>query len=253
MVGRGLSRRVLALTVLGALLATRARTEDSQVEKHRITFRGKPREYFLYVPPGVSADHPAPLLMTLHGSGGKGSTFPEAWKDLADKEGIVVVGPNSIESARWDATEDGPQFLHEVIEEVRSKNPIDGRRMYLFGHSAGAVHGLQMAALESEYFAAAVMSAGAIEPAYFKIFDYADRKIPMGIVIGTRDPLFPLSLVRPVAEALKSRGFPVAVDEIPGHDHNYRKRSQEINDWAWKFMSPVHLDAEPRYRDYVKP
>jgi poly(3-hydroxybutyrate) depolymerase len=249
------SRRRIGILCLfaGALLLGARAARGAEVEKHTITFLGRTREYFLYVPPGISADHPAPLLMTLHGSGGKGSTFPEFWKDLADKEGIVVVGPNAIESARWDSRQDGPQFLHDVVEEVRAKYPIDGRRMYLFGHSAGAVFGLQMAALESEYFAAAVMSAGAIEPAYFKIFDYADRKIPMGIVIGTKDPLFPLSLVRPVAEALKSRGFPVAVNEIPGHDHNYRKRSQEINDWAWKFMSPVHLDQEPRYRDYGKP
>jgi poly(3-hydroxybutyrate) depolymerase len=236
-----------------ALLVAAGSARSAEVEKHAITFHGKPREYFLYVPPGISADHPVPLLVTLHGSGGNGSTFPTVWKDFADKEGIVVVGPNAIESARWDPTEDGPRFMHDVVEEVRAKYPIDGKRIYLFGHSAGAVYGLQLAALESEYFAAAVLSAGAIEPAYFKIFDYADRKIPMGIVIGTKDPLFPLSLVHPVIEALKSRGFPVAVDEIPGHDHNYRKRSAEINDWAWKFMSPVHLDQEPRYRDYEKP
>lgn len=236
-----------------ALLVAAGAVRGADVEKHAITSRGKPREYFLYVPPGISADRPGPLLLTLHGSGGNGSSFPTAWKDVADKEGIIVVGPNAIESARWDPTDDGPRFIHEVVEEVRAKYPIDGKRMYLFGHSAGAVYGLQLAALESEYFAAAVLSAGAIEPAYFKIFDYADRKIPMGIVIGTKDPLFPLSLVHPVIEALKSRGFPVAVDEIPGHDHNYRKRSVEINDWAWKFMSPVHLDQEPRYRDYEKP
>jgi poly(3-hydroxybutyrate) depolymerase len=238
---------------VAAVLAAAGAVRGTEVEKHTITSRGKQREYYLYVPPGISAEHPAPLLVTLHGSGGVGSTFPQAWKDLADKEGIVVAGPNSIESARWDPTEDGPKFVHDVAEEVRAKYPIDGRRIYLFGHSAGAVYGLQLATLESEYFAAAVMSAGAIEPAYYKIFDYADRKIPIGIVIGTKDPLFPLSLVRPVAEALKARGFPVAVDEIAGHDHNYRKRSKEINDWAWKFMSPVHLEAEPRYRDYDKP
>ena len=48
-----------------------------------------------------------------------------------------------------------------------------------------------MACLESEYFAAAVLHAGAIEPAYYSIFDFASRKVPMAIVIGPRDKFFP--------------------------------------------------------------
>src|SRR5262249_46480741 len=91
-----------SLLFVAAILIPAGAARGAEVEKHAITSRGKPREYYLYVPPGISADHPGPLLVTLHGSGGNGSSFPTAWKDVADRERMIVVGPNAIESARWD-------------------------------------------------------------------------------------------------------------------------------------------------------
>ena len=246
-------RRAFAAGALLALFAGAARASDATVEKRAVTSRGKLRTYYAFVPAGISAERPAPLLVTIHGSGQNGRELLDVWRDLAGKEGIVLAGPDSLESARWGSPEDGPLFLRDVVEDVRAKQPIDTRRIYLFGYSAGAVFALQMAPLESEYFAAAAVLAGAIEPAYYKIFDYADRKIPIGIVVGTRDPLFPLSLVRPVAEAWKEREFPVVLKEIDGHDHKYRVRSKEINEWVWGFLSPLRLPEEPRYRVYADP
>jgi poly(3-hydroxybutyrate) depolymerase len=246
--------RLAALAAaLGALTIATALAADARIEKRAITSRGKLRTYYAFVPTGVSPERPVPLLLTIHGSGQNGRELLEAWTGLAEKEKIVLAGPDSIESARWGSPEDGPLFLHDVVEDVRSKQPIDGRRIYLFGYSAGAVFALQMAPLESEYFAAAAVLAGAIEPPYFKLFDYADRKIPIGIVIGARDPLFPMSIVRPVAEALKEKGFPVVLNEIAGHDHRYGVRAKEINDWVWAFLSPVRLESEPRYRVFADP
>ena len=87
-----------------------------------------------------------------------------------------------------------------------------------------------MAALESEYFAAAAAYAGSIEPKYFGLFDYATRKIPYRIVIGTKDVIFPLDEVRATRDALKSRGFPVEYLEMPGQTHNYIRSAKEINE-----------------------
>ena len=246
-------RRALAATILAALLPGVARSAEPKIEKRTLTSREKSRAYYLYVPPGISADRPAPLILTLHGSGSDGRRLVEKWKDLAEKEGIVLAGPDAITPGRWASPEDGPLFLRDVVEDVRARYPIDGRRLYLFGHSAGAVFGLQMACLESEYFAAAVLHAGAIEESYYSIFDFASRKVPIAIVIGPRDKYFPMSVVRPTAEALKARGFPAVLHEIPDHDHNYYVRSREINAWAWGFLSPVRLPQEAKYRVYADP
>ena len=246
-------RRALAAAILAALLPGVARSAEPKIEKRTLTSREKSRAYYLYVPPGISADRPAPLILTLHGSGSDGRRLVEKWKDLAEKEGIVLAGPDAITPGRWASPEDGPLFLRDVVEDVRARFPIDGRRLYLFGHSAGAVFGLQMACLESEYFAAAVLHAGAIEESYYSIFDFASRKVPIAIVIGPRDKYFPMSVVRPTAEALKARGFPAVLHEIADHDHNYYARSKEINAWAWEFLSPVRLPEEAKYRVYADP
>ena len=200
---------LVALAVLLAVLP--ACGEAATVEKQTLVSRDKERVYYLYVPSTVSAGKPAPLVLTFHGSGSYGRPIVEEWKDLAEKEGVVVAGPDSTDSVHWASPQDGPLLLRDVVDAVAAKTPIDRRRVYLFGHSAGACFVLQMASLESEYFAAAAVHAGSVDPAYFSIFDFATRKIPMLIFIGTRDAYFPLPAVRATAEAMKARAIPVTL------------------------------------------
>jgi poly(3-hydroxybutyrate) depolymerase len=192
-------------------------------------------------------------MVTLHGSGQDGETYVSAWKELAEKEKIVVVGPASNDSIHWTAPEDGPLFLHDVVDQVAAKHAIDGRRVFLFGHSAGAVFALQMAVLESEYFAAAVAYAGSLQPAYFNLFEFATRKIPFLIIIGTEDRFFPLDEVRATRDTLKARGFPVEYIEMRGQTHNYLRSAKEIDGKAWEFLLKNPLPADPRYTVYRDP
>ena len=235
------------------LAAAAAAGETGKVSKEKISFKGKERTYFLFVPPGAAPERKLPVLVTLHGSGQNAENYVSAWKDLAGKETIVVVGPASSDSIHWASPEDGPLFLHDIIEQVAAEHPIDGRRVYLFGHSAGAVFALQMAALESEYFAAAAAYAGSLDPKHFNLFDYAKRKIPYLFVIGTQDRLFPLDEVRATRNALKSRGFPVEYFEMPGQTHNYLRSAKEINGRAWDFFQRNPLPSDPKYTVYWDP
>ncbi len=99
------------------------------------------------------------------------------------------------------------------MNDVKAKAAIDPRRVYLFGHSAGAVFGLQMGVIESKYFAAAAVHAGAIPPENYSLIGYAERKIPEWIAISTRD-------------------------------HDQRSRVQ--------FLSKYALDRDPEYTEYAK-
>jgi len=233
--------------------AAAAAGEPGKISKERITFREKERTYFLLVPAGIAPGRKAPLLVALHGSGQNGEDYVSAWQELAEKEKIVVVGPSSYDRVHWAPPEDGPLFLHDIVEQVAAKQPIDGRRVYLFGHSAGAVYALEMAALESEYFAAISAYAGSLTPKYFNLFDYAKRKIPYQIVVGTEDRFFPLDEVRATRDALKSRGFPVEYFEIPGQTHNYLRSAKEINARAWDFFQRNPLPGDPKYTVYWDP
>jgi poly(3-hydroxybutyrate) depolymerase len=245
-------KRLVAFVVLLAALPA-AGAPSGRIEKQTVVSRDKERTYYLFVPSTVSAEKPAPLIVMFHGSGRDGKELVDEWTDLAEKEGIVVVGPNSTDSVHWASPQDGPLLLRDLVDAVAAKIPVDRRRVYLFGHSAGAVFGLQMASLESEYFAAAAVHAGSVDPAYFSIFDFAARKIPILIFIGTRDAYFPLPAVQATAEALKARGFPVTLIEMPGHTHNYASKSKDINARTWEFLSRERLAADGSFRVYADP
>jgi poly(3-hydroxybutyrate) depolymerase len=235
------------------LVAAAAMGEPGKISKETISWKGKERVFFLYVPTGAAPERKLPLILTLHGSGHSGEPYVAAWKDFAEKEKIVVVGPDSDDSVHWGSPQDGPALLHDIIEQVAGKQAIDSRRMYLFGHSAGAVFALQMAALESDYFAAIVAYAGSLQSKYFSLFDYATRRIPYQLIIGTKDAFFPLADVQATREALKSRKFPVEYVEMSGQTHNYVRSAKEINGKAWAFLLKNPLPGDPKYSAYSDP
>ena len=241
-------KTLLAVTLLLFSLSSAFAKDD--ITKELITSNGKTRPYYLYVPPTVKAPTLAPLIVTLHGSNRNGITLVEKWKDYAKKEGIILAGPDSATLSHWRSPVDGPDFLQELVEELKTKYPINPRRVYLFGHSGGAIFAMHMALLESQYFAAAAVHAGALAPDDSRFIEIAKRKIPISIQVGDRDPLFPVNIVRATADTLKEKGFPVDMIEIQNHDHWYYDKASKFNQTAWEFLKKHELDADPVFQKY---
>ncbi len=223
---------------------------SQKVRKETFESQGKKRTYYLLVPDSATAAHPAPMVLLLHGSGRNGLSLMDKWKDLGVKEGIILVAPDAFKSEGWYTPQDGPDSLHDLISELKTKYAIDSRRMYLFGHSAGASFALYMALFESEYFAAAAIHAGALRPGDGPTIAAAARKIPIHIAVGTVDPFFPLAAVRATRDALAQNGFPIQLVEMKGHDHWYYDLAPQINAEAWGFLKQQKLAEEPRYTQY---
>jgi poly(3-hydroxybutyrate) depolymerase len=215
----------LALLALLAVSLT-AVAAAAKPEKHTLTADGKERTYYTFAPEKISS--PAPLLLLLHGSGRDGMSQIDEWKALAEQDGLVLVAPDSLNSREWSMGVDGPEFLHTIVEATRGKYPVDGKRMYVFGHSAGAVFALYMGVMESQYFAAAGVHAGAMREDFFPHLDLAKRQLPLAIWVGTEDPYFSLTLVRNTQGELKKHGFDAQVFEIKGHDHNYYAIAKDL-------------------------
>jgi poly(3-hydroxybutyrate) depolymerase len=241
-------RALISVLLLAAALCATAAAQ--KVRKQTIESQGKKRTYYLLVPDNLTADHPAPLLLLLHGSGRNGMSLMEKWQELGLKEGMIIVAPDSLNTEGWSSPKDGPDFLHDVISEVKAGYSIDARRLYLFGHSGGATFALYMALFESDYFAAAAIHAGALRPDDAPIVERASRKIPIHIAVGTVDPLFPLAAVRATKDMLSKNGFDVGLTEIKGHDHNYYGISGKVNDEAWSFLKQQKLTQDPQYTQY---
>lgn len=227
-----------------------AKTSDQKILKESLLSEGNKRTYYLFVPGNLQPSSPAPLLVLLHGSNRNGLSLVEKWKDLSAKEGIIIVGPDSINSSKWSIPNDGPVFLHDLVESVKGKYPVDAKRVYLFGHSGGAGFALFMSVYESEYFAATAIHAGSFRTQDMSLIDLAKRKIPIHIQVGDRDPLFPVSDVRATRDAFNARGFSLELTEIPNHDHWYYDLAPKINLAAWEFLKKHQLTAEPRYEDH---
>jgi poly(3-hydroxybutyrate) depolymerase len=231
------------------LVLSQTVTASDKVIKDSITSQNKKRSFYLFAPDSVKSGTPAPLIVLLHGSGHNGLSLVDKWKDFAAKESIIIVGPDSMDPARWASPVDGPDFLHDLVESIKSKYTIDPRRVYLFGHSGGAIFALYMSLFESQYFAATVVHAGALhqrDPA----ISLAKRKTPIAIFVGTRDRLFPLEDVRGTRDDLNKQGFAVELTEVPGHDHNYYGVASKINQSAWEFLKKHQLNEDPQYEQY---
>ena len=238
--------KLLTLVILLASCSTAYAKDD--ITKELITSNGKTRAYYLYVPSTVKAS--APLIVMLHGSNRTGVTLVEKWKDYAKKEGIILAGPDATNLAGWASPQDGPDFLRDLVEELKSKYPINPRRVYLFGHSAGASFALMMSLMESQYFAATAIHAGALTDEGMDLIPLAKRKIPISIQVGDSDEFFPLKTVRSTRDALKNAAIPVDLIEIKNHDHWYYDQAPKFNQTAWEFLKKYELDKDPFYQKY---
>jgi poly(3-hydroxybutyrate) depolymerase len=241
---------MLCLTLLLGCGLPSAVVAKGKTTKEIIVSGNKQRGYYLFAPEKLSASKPLPLIVLLHGSGRNGMSLVEKWDNLADKEQLILVAPDSINSAQWTFGADGPDLLGDLVEELKAKYPVDPRRVYLFGHSAGAIFTLMIGLIESEYFAAAAIHAGALRPDDYKFFDYAKRKIPVALFVGDRDPLFPLNIVKATRDAFSSRSFPVEFTEIPNHNHWYYDRASKINEQIWAFLKQHALAGDPHFERY---
>ncbi len=240
----------LPVALILLLMSLSPASAKDEITKELITSKGKQRPYYLYVPSTIKAPTPAPLIVTLHGSNRTGVTLVEKWKDYAKKEGIILAGPDSSNLRGWSSPIDGPDYLHELVEELKTKYPINPRRVYLFGHSAGASFALHMSLMQSQYFAATAIHAGALSGDDTRLFDLAKRKIPISIQVGDSDQFFPLPAVRATRDALQEAGFPVELIEIANHDHWYYDKAAKFNQTAWTFLKKYELDADPQYQKY---
>ena len=246
---------VLAALTLGATTAASAGQGPAPGKVVRLSFQagGRAVSYSVFVPRNVTARASAPLLVLFHGSGRDAASIIEPWKKLAEKEGIVLVAPEAANPQGWQVPLDGPAPLCSLVDELKQTLPaIDPRRVYLFGHSAGAVFVLYMAMLESEYFAAGALHAGAYRSAEeFGGIEAATRKIPLAITVGDSDRFFSLADVKATAGALEKAGMPIQLEIVKNHDHNYYIMSDKVNAWAWAALKERRLEADPAYTPRV--
>lgn len=208
------------------------------------------RSYFAYVPEGVrGSDTEVPLLVTLAGSQAHSKLMVEKWTGIADRIPMVVVSPEPSASRSWELSADGPPFFYNLIEEIKESLPIDGRRVYLFGHSGGGTFGLVVGLLEPGYFAAVtVLSGGLPTGKGYLAVDAQERHIPILLLTGSLDSA--ATIAEQTKESLLKLGFSVSLRSVFGIGHDYYRNSRFLNDAAWEFLEQQSLEYPPYWKEY---
>jgi poly(3-hydroxybutyrate) depolymerase len=244
-------RRAVAAALFCACAGVASAADN--VRKQVLEYHGTRRAYYLSAPKDLAAGEKRPLVLAFHGSGGDGAKIVDNWATLAEKERFFVAGLKSLDRWNWTMPEDGPDLVHKLTGTLLGKLPIDSSRIYLFGHSAGAVFALRLGLLESQYFAAVAVHAGSFRgSADFATVQMARRKLPVLIISGDRDPIFPLASVKSSVAAMQAVGIP-AESFIMHGDHRYYALANSINARAWEFLKKQSLKATPRYEMYALP
>lgn len=190
--------------------------------------------FSMYVPETYDPAYPAPLVMALHGGSGNGRAFLWSWVRAARTRGAILVAPTAT-GATWALTGDDVDTpnLAGILDFVRGRWSVDPRRLLLTGMSDGGtftyVTGLEPT---SPFTHLAPMSA-AFHP---MLASFADRGrltgLPIHIVHGARDWMFPVHMARDAQTALGAAGANVIYREVEDLSHTYpRELSGVLLDW----------------------
>jgi phospholipase/carboxylesterase len=190
---------------------------------------------WLYVPEHYRADVAWPLVMALHGGSSTGRQFLWSWLRDARSQGAILAAPTSVGStwALLGPDADTPNLL-AAIELIRSRWNVDATRLLLTGMSDGGTFTYLSGLGTQSPFTHLVPVAAAFHPMLAELAD-ADRLrgLPVQIVHGSLDWMFPPELARQAHAALASAGATVTLREIDDLSHTYpRELNAAILRWV---------------------
>jgi phospholipase/carboxylesterase len=188
--------------------------------------------FSLYVPEYYTPDRAWPLVMALHGGSGNGRGFLWSWLRDARSFGAILVAPTATGGASKNTwalmgeDTDSPN-LGRILDSVQSRWNIDPTKLLLTGMSDGGtfcyVTGLQ----STSPFTHLAPVAATFHPLMAELADAERlRGLPVYLVHGKLDWMFPVQVARQTQQALSAAGAEVTYRELDDLSHTYPR---EIN------------------------
>ena len=190
--------------------------------------------YRVYVPKAYSASRPTPLVIALHGLGGNEDGFFDNYEklppQLAEQHGFLLASPlgfrrdgfygsgimGSTDVAARRRGEYSEKDVLEVLRLMKAAYSVDDSRIYLMGHSMGAIGTWALGSKFPQTWAALVSFAGTgraeeLAPSM--------KAIPQFVVHGDADNTVNVSGSRNMVAELKKLNANVTYIEVPGGSH----------------------------------
>lgn len=188
----------------------------------------------LYVPETYDPATPAPLVVALHGGSGNGAAFLWSWLRAARSAGAILLAPTALGDT-WAITGPDPDSPHlaGMVERLASLYALDPARRLLTGMSDGGTFSYTSGLEPGSPFTHLAPVSAAFHPMLAQ-FGAGDRLagLPIHIVHGARDWMFPVDMAREARDALESGGARVAYLEIGDLSHTFpREVCAGILDW----------------------
>jgi phospholipase/carboxylesterase len=190
--------------------------------------------FSLYVPENYTPDRAWPLVMALHGGSGHGRGFLWSWLRDARSRGAIVVAPTATGRtwALMGEDTDTPNLMR-ILEQVRQRWNVDAQRLLLTGMSDGGTFCYVTGFESASPFTHLAPVAASFHPLMAGMADAERlRGLPIYLVHGALDWMFPVQVARQAQQALSMAGASVAYRELPDLSHTYpREINAEILDW----------------------
>jgi phospholipase/carboxylesterase len=199
---------------------------------------GSRRGFSLYVPEYYTPDRAWPLVMALHGGSGNGRGFLWSWLRDARSFGAILVAPTATGNtskttwALMGEDTDTPN-LARILDVVRARWNVDPSKLLLTGMSDGGTF-CYVSGLESTSpFTHLAPVASTFHPLMVEMADAERlRGLPVYLVHGRLDWMFPVQVARQTNELLSAAGCDVTYRELDDLSHCYpREINGQILSW----------------------
>ena len=229
------------------------RLSNNWVDLYKTNSEG-PMLYRLLAPINFNSKKKYPVIVSLHGAGGKGSDNRKqlkGWNKILAGEkirkeyGCYVLAPQA--NRMWNATD------LKNIKSVISKLPsVDMRRIYILGHSMGGHGTYIIIQIDPNYFAAAAPSAGAGRPRTEVFIDVSLIKdLPIWAFHGDKDRVCPIDRAQKVFDDIKKLKGNMKFTIWSGDKHGIAEKMFIGGDNGTTFISSERCHKEPDFMKWL--
>ena len=201
----------------------------------------KHAEYSLYVPENYDPTKRWPLVITLHGGHGRGDDYLLTWLRSAKSRGLILLSPKSL-GQTWSIQQPGldVRSILSMLETVMDEYAVNTSRILVSGLSDGGTFSYALGISCSKLFAGIAPIAGVLLPR----LDYKQATaLPIFIVHGAKDFIFPVSSARMARDFLEGQEFAhVSYTELPdwGHAYTYSINDTLVLPWFEQLPDRLH-------------
>jgi predicted esterase len=166
---------------------------------------------------------PSPLIITLHGYGGRADNFPQLWRRAASKKGAIVVAPWGhspiYNGSSWTDLFEAETIVELTIEWVAERYPIDRRRIVLSGFSQGGRMSYAIAVRRPELFAGVIPMGSGYVASFNRPPQAGEHRPRYYFMVGDDDQSARQN--RQAAADFEAAGYEVGLRVYPKSGHSF--------------------------------